>query len=370
MLMEPLLAPMPDGPRRYTREMAHALARTAPAGWSVTGVVPRHPDVSPAVIRGVNGPRVLPLPRWALARAWQRGASPWPGGDAVFAPTLLAPSRTGRNRRLVVAVHDAAPWTHPETLTPRAVAWQRSAVTRAAAAADALVVPTHAVAAEITRYAPGRARVHVIGEGVTEALASYPDEDTAAAVARKLGLPAAGYLLAVGTVEPRKGLDVLVRALARPEAPGLPLVVVGGGALDGGEVDIAALAHLVGLPRHRLHLLGVVPDEELAVVLHRATVLVAPSLAEGFGLPVLEAMAAGVPVVHSDAPALVEVTRGAAVVVGRGDSAALAKALRLVTTDARRRALMVESGRQRAARFSWERAARQLWSLYAAPHVG
>jgi len=288
-------------------------------------------------------------------------------GDAVFAPTLLAPSRTGRNRRLVVVVHDAAPWTHPETLTPQVVAWQRSALTRAAAVADALVVPTHAVAAEITRYVSGRARVHVIGEGVTEALARDPDEDTAAAVAGKLELPP-GYLLAVGTLERRKGLDVLVRALARPEAPVLPLVVVGGGAPGGREVDVAALAHVAGLPQHRLRLLGVVPDEDLAVVLHRATVLVAPSLAEGFGLPVLEAMAAGAAVLTTQRLAIPEVG-GDAVAYCGVDARDIATGLVELLDAPARRAELSSAAQRRAKEFSWAASAalhREAYSRAAA----
>jgi glycosyltransferase involved in cell wall biosynthesis len=111
--------------------------------------------------------------------------------------------------------------------------------------------------------------------------------------------------------------------------------------------------------------LGRVADPDLAVLLHRATALVAPSRAEGFGLPVLEAMAAGVPVLSSDAPALVEVGGGATLVVPRDDPKALAVALRSLLDDEPLRARLAAGGPPRAARFGWAQAARALWPVYA-----
>jgi glycosyltransferase involved in cell wall biosynthesis len=350
VLTEQLLAPVPGGTGRYTAELAAALAAHAPPGWTVTGVVSRHADVDAARIPGVEGPRVLPLPRRALIAAWDHGVPLWPGGDSVHAPTPLAPPAR-RGRGLVVTVHDTVPWTHPETLTPRGVAWHRRAIGRAVRGADAVVVPTAAVARELLLHAPGPAGLHVVGHGPSAALAG-----------ERAGVPGLPdrYVLAIGTVEPRKGLDVLVRAMAELTEP---LVVVGPEGWGG--VDLRTVAAEHGLPPERLRLLGRLGDAELATVLHRATVLAAPSLAEGFGLPVLEAMTAGVPVVHSDAPALVEVAGGAGVVVPRGDAAALAAGLRGVLADPEPAARAAAAGRRRAAEFSWAEAAARVWSLHA-----
>lgn len=359
VLMEQLLAPVPGGTGRYTRELAAALAATAPPGWTVHGVVARHADPDPARVPGVAGPRVLPLPRRALLGAWERGLPLWPGGDAVHAPTPFGPPSAPRGAALVITVHDAVPWTHPGTLTRRGAAWHRRVVSRAARRADALVVPTAAVAAELARQAPGPAPVHVIGEGVAAGLAAEPAG--ADAIAERLRLPPR-YLLAVGTLEPRKGLDVLLAALAAPHAPPLPLLLVGPrgwGAVAPGEIARGA-----GLAPGRVRELGRIGDNELAVVLHRAAALAAPSLAEGFGLPVLEAMAAGVPVVHSDAPALLEVAGDAGNAVPRGDPAALAAALHAAVTDPGRAAAMAQRGRRRAGQFSWRRAAEQVWTVH------
>ncbi len=340
VVLEQCLAPVPGGTGRYSREVAAALARSAGPDDAVEGVVAWHRSVAQAVVAGVRGPRRLPLPRRGLVAAWERGRGPRVPGDVVLAPTPLFPP--GPAPRVVV-VHDAVPWTHPETLTPRGVAWHRSQVERAAREAALVVVPTQAVADELRRHVPLRALL-VVGEGVSGDLALPGD---AALRAARMGLPD-DYLLTVATLEPRKGLDVLMAALALPEAPDLPLLCVGQPGWGGVEVTGARA-------------LGRVSDADLAVLLDRATALVVPSRAEGFGLPLLEAMAAGTPVVTSDAAALVEVGGGAAR-VSPLEPVALAAALHEVASDDALRARMSEAGKVRAAAFSWDAAAASLWS--------
>jgi glycosyltransferase involved in cell wall biosynthesis len=256
-------------------------------------------------------------------------------------------------------VHDTVPWTHPETLTPRGVRWHRSMVDRAARVADALVVPTHAVAEDLARHVALRRPPVVVGEGVSRRLLV---DDTADGRAARLGLPRDDYVLTLATIEPRKGLDVLLAAMADARAPKADLVVVG--PAGWGSVDVRGRADELGIG-DRVRLLGRLDDADLAVALSRAAVLAAPSRAEGFGLPVLEAMAAGVPAVTSDAPALVEVGGGATVAVPVGDSGALAEALAEVLGSAARRDELGAAGRRRAQDFTWAGAARQLWELYA-----
>jgi glycosyltransferase involved in cell wall biosynthesis len=265
---------------------------------------------------------------------------------------LFAPPR-GR-RPLVVTIHDAVPWTHPSTLTPRGVDWHRAMAARVARTADAIVVPTQAVADALADLLPIADRVRVIGEGVSAAI-------TAAAGGSTLELPEQ-FLFTFATLEPRKGLDLLITALARPEAPQLPLLVAGQPGWGG--VDPLAEAASAGLPEGRVRLLGRVPDAELAALLRAATAVVVPSRAEGFGLPLLEAMAAGAPVVTSDDAALVEVGGGAAAVAPLGDEAALAALLCDVVSDPERRQRMSAAGLVRAEAFSWEQTARATWKLY------
>jgi glycosyltransferase involved in cell wall biosynthesis len=349
VVLEQCLSPVPGGTGRYARELTAALAATAGPGDSVTTWTAWHRDLEPARIPGVAGPRRLPLGARPLALAWQRGRGPAPShADVVHAPTLLLPPRRS-HQRLVVTVHDAVPWTHPETLTPHGARWHRAMGRRAVRTADAVLVPTTAVGRELTRQLPA-APLHVVGEGVAPSIAITPPD--AEQRARRLGLPDR-YAVCVGTLEPRKGLDVALEAAADPAWPALPLLLVGPSGW--GDVRVG------GGPAR---LLGRISDPDLATVLHRATVLLAPSREEGFGLPVLEAMSHGVPAIVSDVPALVEVGRDAVLPVPVGDPAALAAATARLVSDDVLHARLAAAGRARAADFSWTAAARTCWSIY------
>ncbi|RSN57548.1 glycosyl transferase [Amycolatopsis sp. WAC 04182] len=344
VLAEQLLAPVPGGTGRYTGELLRALAETAPPGWTVSSVVARHADIDAAVVEGVVGPRVLPIPPRALIAAWQLGLPWWPGGDAVHAPTPLAPARVPKGRTLSVAVHDTVPWTHPETLTPRGVAWHKAVIARAASRATALTVPTQAIADELAALVPVSVPLRVIPHGVR------PHTGFA-----EVSLPER-YVLAIGTIEPRKGVDVLIDAAGRI---GVPLVLAGQPGWGG--IDPVALAREHGAD---VRVLGKVSDAELASTLRGASVLAMPSRAEGFGLPLIEAMAAGVPVVHSDVPALVEVAGGAGMAVPVGEAQALADALRGVLDHPEQAAALRDSGLSRSSEFTWQRAASAVWRLH------
>ncbi|HVX44664.1 MAG TPA: glycosyltransferase family 1 protein [Mycobacteriales bacterium] len=364
LILEQALGPVPGGTGRYSIELARALAAGAPEGSSVTGWTAWHRDAAAAEVPGVRGPKTLPLARRPLTLAWERRVGPVPrGADVVHAPTLLMPPRRGTP--LVVTIHDAVPWTHPDTLTPRGVRWHRAMAEYAARVADRIIVPTHAVAEDLRAVLPLDDRVRVIGHGVTELTPGdgvtelRPDESAAG-----LELPAEGYLMTLATLEPRKGLDTLIAALADPAAPKLPLLIVGQPGWGG--VDPVAEAARQGIDADRIRVLGRIDDALLARVLRQAMMLVMPSRAEGFGLPLVEAMAAGTAVVHSDAPALVEVGGGAGRVVPRDSPRLLAEALREVAEDETLRAQLVAAGRKHAEQYTWSAVAEAVWGLYAA----
>lgn len=356
VVLEQLLAPIPGGTGRYAREITTALAADPPPGWDVQGVTAFHRDPAAAAIPGAAGPRRLAAGHRVLAELWMRGLPPYPRGDRIHATTPLAP---GGRTPIVTTVHDAVPWTHPELLTPRGVRWHRSIIGRQIRRADAIVVPSLAVADDLAGIFPAASdRLVVVPHGVT----ALPAPADAAERRRRLGLPDR-YVTAVATLEPRKGLDVLVRAIADPAADGIGLVVVGPPGWGG--VDLAGLARAAGLPPGRVVATGRIDDADLGAVLDGAAVLAAPSRSEGFGLPVLEAMAAGVPVVTSDAPALVELVGPAGLVARREDATALAVAL-ATATEPDTAAALAAAGRARSAEFTWAAAAAAVWKVHTA----
>lgn len=193
-------------------------------------------------------------------------------------------------------------------------------------------------------------RVHVIHNGLTP-LPLPPRVDGS-------GPP---YILAIGTVEPRKGLPDLVAAfdLMAESLPDVQLKIAG--PVGWGEEDLAAA---VRSARHtaRIHRVGWIDDRSSLIA--GARVLAYPSLYEGFGLPPLEAMSLGVPVVATAAGAIPEVVGDAAQLVPPHDVTALSEALALVSQDHATRERLIAAGRRRATEFSWERAGRDLAGLY------
>jgi glycosyltransferase involved in cell wall biosynthesis len=166
------------------------------------------------------------------------------------------------------------------------------------------------------------------------------------------------YVLFVGTVQPRKNLQRLIRAFAHVVAAGLPhrLVIVG----RMGWLTEPIRAEVVALDlTDRIHFAGYVPDDDLPALYCGADAFAFPSLYEGFGMPVLEALACGVPVVASDTTSLPEIVGDAGVLIDPLDEAAIGDALVRVLADASLRARLAVAGPERAAHFSWERCARE-----------
>ncbi|HZQ78281.1 MAG TPA: glycosyltransferase family 1 protein [Acidimicrobiia bacterium] len=349
-------------------------------GRYVEGLFRHLPEAGVAVERFGGG-------RW-LYEAWHRFRRPVvrTPGDLVHAPSLAVPP-AGR-RPLVVTVHDLAFRTHPECFPARGRSFHERGLALARAEAAAVIVPSEATAAELRAAGFDAGRIHVAHHGIDRAPLTSPEppepgpggpgvapggnfpapsmnplqamhphwqpaEGSLGAAAGAggptpvLGLEPRSYVLFVGTVEPRKGIDVLLAAhaaLRRGRHPELRLVVAGPPgwgqtpALDGPGVVAP----------------GRVDELTLDALYRGAAALAVPSRSEGFGLPALEAMARGCPVVASDAGALPEVMAGAGVLVPPGDADALAAALDNVLTDDALAASLGAAGHRRAGTFTWQ----------------
>jgi glycosyltransferase involved in cell wall biosynthesis len=252
----------------------------------------------------------------------------------------------------VVTVHDLTLLTHPEWHEASKVRYFGWAMGRAvAAAARVLCVSTTTAADLAARLDVPADRVDVTPLGTD--LRPAPAEDVEA-VRRRLGIDGP-YLLGLGTVEPRKDLPALVRAFASL-AGELPHRLVLAGLAGWGAGALAAAVAASGVA-DRILVPGYVPDADKAALFTGADVFVYPSRYEGFGLPVLEAMACGTPVVTTTGGSLPEVAGDAAALVAPGDTGALAAAIAKLAGDPRARQDAATRGLKRAAGFTWDRCA-------------
>ncbi len=372
VIVDDIIAPGSGGAGRYAEELTRELIRTAPAGCEVSGVVSASPesdyDTLQTLLPGLSDLFKSALARRELHLAWQHGVTKLPGGGMIHAPSLLAPlgkrdQAADPSGQSVVTIHDAVAWTHPRLISPRQASWQKAMAKRAFKYADAVVVPTHAVAHDLAEIYNFGDRIRVVGGAVSPRLALPVDAEDRAT---ELDLPDR-YILSAGTIDARKGLEPLVRSLASEHDTGLPLLVAGPEGWNAPDLD--AIAAEAGLDPSRVRRLGVLSDSDLAVAIDRSSVFAFPSLAEGFGLPLIEAFSLGTPVVHSDAPAVVEVAAGAGVAVPLADDDGyperLATAIASVLADATLAERLRFSGLDRAAAFNWRDSAQQVWQLHA-----
>jgi glycosyltransferase involved in cell wall biosynthesis len=268
----------------------------------------------------------------------------------------------------VVTVHDLTFLRLPERY-PAARRLYMTWVTRAAArVAKAIITPSETVRADvIERLGVPPERVVAIPEAAGPQYQRV-DDDALGRMRWKYHLPS-DYILSVGSLEPGKNRPRLIRASARlrDEGVDVPLVIAGQRAWRyEGEAE---LVRELGLREH-VRFLGYVPDEDMPSLYAGATLLAFPSLYEGFGLPVLEAMACGTPVVTSNVSATAEAAGDAARLVDPTDLDALTDALRVVLSDPSVRFELQARGLERAAQFSWERAARETLAVYEAVAEG
>jgi glycosyltransferase involved in cell wall biosynthesis len=368
---------------RYTREMVSALlALESPHHYTLfaaTGGLPRESlqsairNPQSAIRNSQFSIRTLPLSDDWLARLWHRLRLPIPVElftgplDIFYSPDFVLPPVL-RATRTMLTVHDLSFMRHPEAFVSPLRRYLGRVVPRSIERSDwVLADSAHTRSDLITLFGVPPEKVEVLYSGVDSRFSPRPETEELVHLRERYGIGARPYVLSVGTLQPRKNFVRLIRAFARlrderlvqsvrlnQSVFDLQLVIAGGKGWLYEEIFAEAERH------ESVRLIGFVDDADLPALYRNAALFAFPSLYEGFGLPVLEAMACGTPVVCSSKSSLPEVAGEAGLLVDPLDVDALSEAMARVLEDKTLREEMVARGYAQAAQFTWERAATQL----------
>ncbi len=287
--------------------------------------------------------------------AWEQFVLPRRLGENQV---LWSPANTGplTVSNQAVTIHDLSVLDHPEWFAPSFRLWYLVLLPRLAHTARVvLTVSEHSRRSIIRKFGLPEDKVVAIPNGVN--LQRFHPSDPAPVRARyELSRP---YILFVGSLDPRKNLERLLQAWVRlPEFKEVELVIAGSRGRIFRPVSMYSYTR-------RTRFLGYVPDEDLPGLYSGAAFFIMPSLFEGFGLTVLEAMACGAPVITSYAGGLPEAAGDAAIQVDPTSVEGMAEAMRILLMDESMRSKLRQKGLDRACRFSWDRSARQIWEVLA-----
>lgn len=330
-------------------DLVAGLVRTAPAGCDVEAIVPAGAEPS---VQGLAAVRRLPLARRELAGSWQLGLTQGVGGGLIHSTTLMAPlvrhDRVHDHDQTTVTAWDLGAWDSSGSLSKSAASWQRAMMKRAVKHADAVVVPSHAMAArlgEITRLGD---RVRVIAGAAPSGFIVPFD---AARRRDTLSLPQS-YLVLTGSER------TLESGFLAAVAAGVHAVVLD--VAEGMEPRIAEIAVAAGLPESRAHMRGSLSGDDRAAVFAGASALVATSDAWAWPWRVVEAMTLGVPVIAVESAVHRDVIADGGAIVSAGEiPEAVVDGL---GAGARRLSVL---GADRSRAFSWLGAAERVWGLHA-----
>lgn len=322
-------------------------------------------DCSVSVPRGVRSvPSPFPLRHPLIRILWEQTGLPIQAYSRVeLMHGLVNVVPLASNAPSVVTVHDLSFWKHPERFRRSRVAYLSAAVALSARRANHVIAVSASTKSDLLDWLKlDPDRVTVVHPGVGEAFRRFPS-DRVCAFSESVcdGRP---YILYVGTLEPRKNIDVLLRAFADlrtharvPHA----LAIVGG---KGWMYDsLFSLARALGIERD-VFFEGFVPLGDLPLWYNGADIFAYPSVYEGFGLPVIEAMACGTPVVTSATSSLVELGAGACLIVEPGSVESLSMAIGRILADRELAGELGVAGRRRASTFSWDRTAAETVAVY------
>jgi glycosyltransferase involved in cell wall biosynthesis len=264
--------------------------------------------------------------------------------EILHCPGYTAPVTA--NCRVVVTVHDLIVWTHPQLVSWRNIVHFRVLVGRSIRRAEAICVPTDFVRRMIIeRFGISPRKVFVVPWGVNAELPVWSRETALSEVERRFGVNDP-FVLFCGCIERKKNLETAIQACAQA---GLRLLIVGPSIAGSSRL----LSHADQSTSSHWNYLGYVSSSDLSALYSAAEALIAPSYVEGFGLPAIEAMSLGCPVVAADFPVFREVCGAAALYAPCSDSAALARVLQSLVTDRALRNSLAERGRAHAQNFTW-----------------
>lgn len=363
---EPLFQRVATGVGVYTLALCRGLAEIGRAR-DVVLFHADHQSVPDPVARLPMERCAFSFDRDALYRSWREAKRPAPQSvcgdlDVVHAPGPAVPPRGAA--RLVATIHDLAPLRFPERYSAQARVTLKRGALLAVREAERIICPSWATAVEVEALLDvDPARLRVVPHGVDLPPGAADDAAAAAALAeRGIGPP---YMLWIGTQEQRKNVHAVLDAFARVagDHPELTLVLHGPRGWLGAEVAEGVTRR--GLGDRTVVSEGTLARRHLAALYARARLFVFPSLYEGFGLPVLEAMVCGTPVVTSNQSALPECVGDAGLLVDPLDHDALAGAVARVLDDDALAKELSDAGRYRASTFTWADTARKTWDVYA-----
>lgn len=356
---------------RYTRELIAALARIDAHNQYILFCAGAEPGLQGANLPDLPANFMLRAtrisPRW-LTIGWHRLRLPWPAEqltgecDIFHSPDFALPPL--RHARGVVTVHDLSFLRLPQCAEPSLRAFLERAVPRALSRAAHVLADSDNTRRDLIELlAIPPEKISVVPAGVASHFRPVRNVLQLAEVRARYQLPQ-WFILSVGTLEPRKNFPRLISAFARLRRhTGLPHELVIVGSQGWLFQDIYERVAKEGL-EELVHFTGFVVDQDLPALYTLADLMVYPSLYEGFGLPPLEAMACGTPVVASNNSSLPETLGNAALLVDAEDVEALADAMARVLGNANLRARLSDLGRAQAARYTWENAARALLAAY------
>jgi glycosyltransferase involved in cell wall biosynthesis len=357
------LTPLRTGVGYYTEHLLQHLAREVEVTGDELIVVSNQPiDTAQPLPRHVT---VCHRWRFPLRIAWMQLLA---GrvldnirADVAHFTNGMVPLGTSAAR--VVTIHDMSLKLYPECHPPRRLLINRPLLGVAARVADAVVTVSHSARSDLLAvYNIPADRVMVVHEAAGPGFQPIADRACRARIRMRYGLPER-FALYVGAIEPRKNLRRLMEAFAQARRAGISHELVCVGPYGWSSRDLYEHIDALGL-RHVVHFTGYVPVEDLPVIYNLGEFFVFPSIYEGFGLPVIEAMACGLPVITANTSSLAEVAAGAGETVDPHDVDALTEAIRTLATDAARRRELSERGLARAQEFSWARTAKEMLALY------